>query len=76
MSNGVLDKNLAIPLYHQLQNILKAEIEAGRLSPDDRLPSEQEMAERFQVSKITVRQALTERRAARTDKLYRGDAPP
>jgi GntR family transcriptional regulator len=60
MSIGVLDKNLAIPLYHQLQNILKAEIEAGRLTPDERLPSEQELAERFQVSKITVRQALTE----------------
>lgn len=60
MSNGVLDKNLAIPLYHQLQNVLKAEIEAGRLVPEERLPSEQEIAERFQVSKITVRQALTE----------------
>jgi GntR family transcriptional regulator len=60
MSIGVLDKNLAIPLYHQLQNILKAEIETGRLRPDERLPSEQELAERFQVSKITVRQALTE----------------
>jgi GntR family transcriptional regulator len=60
MSIGVLDKNLAIPLYHQLQNILKAEIEAGRLAPDARLPSEQELATRFGVSKITVRQALTE----------------
>ena len=60
MSIGVLDKNLAIPLYHQLQNILKAEIETGRLRADERLPSEQELAERFQVSKITVRQALTE----------------
>jgi len=60
MSIGVLDKNLAIPLYHQLQNVLKAEIETGRLSPDERLPSEQELGERFRVSKITVRQALTE----------------
>jgi GntR family transcriptional regulator len=60
MSIRVLDKNLAIPLYHQLQNILKAEIEAGRLAPDERLPSEQELGERFRVSKITVRQALTE----------------
>src|ERR1035441_3477946 len=60
MSIGVLDKNLATPLYHQLQNVLKAEIEIGRWRPDERLPSEQELGERFQVSKITVRQALTE----------------
>lgn len=60
MSIGVLDKDLAIPLYHQLQNILKTEIETGRWLSDERLPSEQEIAERFHVSKITVRQALTE----------------
>jgi GntR family transcriptional regulator len=60
MSIGVLDKNLAIPLYHQLQNILKAEIETGHWRSDERLPSEQELGERFHVSKITVRQALTE----------------
>jgi GntR family transcriptional regulator len=60
MSIGALDRNLAVPLYHQLLNILKAEIETGRWLPDERLPSEQELGERFQVSKITVRQALTE----------------
>jgi GntR family transcriptional regulator len=60
MAGGVLDKDLAVPLYHQLQNVLKAEIEAGRWRPDDRLPSEHEIAERFGVSKITVRQALQE----------------
>jgi GntR family transcriptional regulator len=32
----------------------------GRWRPDERLPSEQELGERFQVSKITVRQALTD----------------
>src|ERR1039458_1295608 len=60
MSIGLLDKNLAVPLYHQLQNVLKAEIESGRWGPDERLPSEQEIAERFGVSKITVRQGLQE----------------
>jgi GntR family transcriptional regulator len=59
MSIGALDKDLAIPLYHQLQNVLKAEIDIGRWRPDERLPSEQELGERFRVSKITVRQALT-----------------
>src|ERR1039458_7809401 len=60
MSIGLLDKDLAVPLYHQLQNVLKAEIESARWRPDERLPSEQEIAERFHVSKITVRQALQE----------------
>src|SRR5271157_2546754 len=60
MSIGLLDKDLAVPLYHQLQNVLKAEIESGRWRSDERLPSEQEIAERFGVSKITVRQALQE----------------
>jgi GntR family transcriptional regulator len=60
MSIGLLDKDLAVPLYHQLQNVLKAEIESGRWRPDERLPSEQEVGERFHVSKITVRQALQE----------------
>jgi GntR family transcriptional regulator len=60
MSIGLLDKDLALPLYHQLQNVLKAEIECGRWRPDGRLPSEQEIGERFHVSKITVRQALQE----------------
>src|ERR1035441_10058499 len=58
MSIGLLDKDLAVPLYHQLQHVIKSEIESGRWRSDERLPSEQEIAERFRVSKITVRQAL------------------
>ena len=55
---GLLDKDLPTPLYHQLQSVLQAEIESGRWRWEERLPSEQEIAERFGVSKITVRQAL------------------
>jgi len=55
-----LDKNLPAPLYHQLQNLLKAEIESGKWLPDEQLPNETKLAERFGVSKITVRQALQE----------------
>jgi len=55
---GVLDKGLPAPLYHQLTCVLKAEIEAGRWQPDEQLPTETKIAERFGISKITVRQAL------------------
>ena len=53
-----LDKNLAVPLYHQLQRQLQAEIESGKWHADEQLPNEAKLAERFGVSKITVRQAL------------------
>jgi GntR family transcriptional regulator len=55
---GPLDKDLPVPLYHQLQCVLKAEIEAGKWQPDQQIPTETKIAERFGVSKITVRQAL------------------
>lgn len=57
---GVLDRDLPLPLYHQLQGVLKAEIESGKWRPDEQLPNEARLAERFEVSKITVRQALQE----------------
>ena len=55
---GALDKDLPVPLYHQLQSVLKAEIESRRWRADEQLPNEGKLAERFGVSKITVRQAL------------------
>jgi GntR family transcriptional regulator len=55
-----LDKNHPLPLYHQLQSILKAEIESRKWHADEQLPNETKIAERFGVSKITVRQALQE----------------
>ena len=55
---GPLDKDLPVPLYHQLQAVLKAEIESRKWRADEQLPNETKLAERFGVSKITVRQAL------------------
>jgi GntR family transcriptional regulator len=53
-----LDKDLPVPLYHQLQAVLKMEIQSRKWRPDEQLPNETKIAERFGVSKITVRQAL------------------
>ncbi|MPZ20271.1 MAG: UTRA domain-containing protein [Luteitalea sp.] len=55
-----VNRNAPIPLYHQLKTLVLKEIDAGRWKPDDQLPTEQELMARFQVSKITVRQALQE----------------
>ena len=49
-----------IPLYYQLKQNVRAEIERGVYGPGDRLPSETEMIQRYGVSRITVRQALSE----------------
>lgn len=57
---SILSRDLPFPLYHQLKTVLLREIEAGHWKPGDQLPTEDELVRRFQVSKITVRQALRE----------------
>jgi GntR family transcriptional regulator len=48
------------PLYIQLKDSLAAEIHAGSYRAHQRLPSERELSEDFNVSRMTVRQALLE----------------
>jgi GntR family transcriptional regulator len=55
-----LSRDLPVPLYHQVKTSLLSRIETGQWRPGDRLPSEDELADRYKVSKITVRQALRE----------------
>jgi len=47
-----------LPLYHQVQDILRRRIFLGNLKPGDQLPTEAELAEQFQISRTTVRLAL------------------
>jgi GntR family transcriptional regulator len=53
-----LDERSPVPLYHQLRELLLEKIESGEWKPGDRLPTEDELCEMFQISKTTVRQAL------------------
>lgn len=55
-----IDKNVPIPLYYQLKQMIKRNIEKGEFKPGDRLPTEQELCEMFGISRTPVRQALTE----------------
>lgn len=48
----------ALPLYRQLGQVLRQAIASDRIVKGTRLPSEHELAERFRISRITVRQAL------------------
>ncbi len=47
-----------VPLYYQLEHMLREKIAAGAYAPGDRLPTESELIEQYNVSRITVRQAL------------------
>jgi GntR family transcriptional regulator len=55
-----LDRASTTPLWSQLHGILRRRIEDGRLTPSDRLPSESELCTRFGVSRIVVRDALSQ----------------
>jgi GntR family transcriptional regulator len=46
------------PAHAQIEAALERAIDRGRLAPGDRLPSERELAERYDVSRMTLRQAL------------------
>ena len=53
-----LDPDSAQPLYQQLQRALRDAIQSGKLSPDDALPSERQLAAELGISRITVRKAI------------------
>jgi GntR family transcriptional regulator len=53
-----LDHGSTAPLYIQLKEHLRKQIEAGVYPSGARLPSERELAQAFQVSRMTARQAL------------------
>jgi GntR family transcriptional regulator len=53
-----LERTSFVPLYYQLQELLKEQIESGAWRPGDVLPSEPELARALGVSRAVVRQAL------------------
>ncbi|WP_042694494.1 GntR family transcriptional regulator [Azospirillum sp. B506] len=55
-----LSDALPLPLYLQLARHLRSLIVEGRLTDQDALPGERELAETFGVSRVTVRKALRE----------------
>lgn len=56
----ILNKQSPVPLYSQVKELLSAKIDGGELRPHDRLPSERELCEELGISRMTVRQALTD----------------
>lgn len=55
-----LEASQPAPLYAQLRDMIREAIEHGRLRPRETLPAEREISSRMNVSRITVRKAITE----------------
>lgn len=55
----MLDKQSAIPIYVQIEDYLKEQIAQGVYPVKSLIPSERELTDMFGVSRMTVRQSLT-----------------
>ncbi len=55
-----LNKQDILPLYKQLTDILRRDIEAGKFKKGEKIPTEIELSKLYNVSRITVRNALEE----------------
>jgi GntR family transcriptional regulator len=55
---GQLDRHSPVPLYYQLQELLKRDIDARHWQPGEVLPSESELESHLDVSRTVIRKAL------------------
>jgi len=55
-----LSKSSPLPVYYQLKEALRKQIESGDLKPHERLPSERELEKSYDISRMTARRALSE----------------
>jgi GntR family transcriptional regulator len=55
-----LDRNSSKPLYLQIYEALSDLLDSGTLKPGDQFPKELELAERYEVARITVRRAISD----------------
>jgi len=55
-----IEKKSSIPRYYQLKKILQSQIKRGKYKLGDKISSENELVEKYGISRPTVRQALNE----------------
>lgn len=53
-----LDDNSPIPLYYQLENIIKKRIEEGIYKVDEKISSERKLSEELDISRMTISKAI------------------
>ena len=54
----LLNSDIAIPLYQQLYDLLLDQIRSGVYPPGSKIPSEEELCKTYDLSRVTVRNAL------------------
>jgi len=57
---AAISSDLDKPLYIRIQEYLAERIFSGELPPDTKLPSERELSRELEISRMTVRRAITE----------------
>lgn len=53
-------RNSPLPRYYQLKEILRERIRSGEWKPGSLIPSERELSEKYGISRMTARQAITD----------------
>jgi GntR family transcriptional regulator len=56
----LINKYSNVPLYFQLKNLIIKKIENNEFHENSKIPSEQELCEKYDISRPTVRQAINE----------------
>jgi len=56
---NIIDKTSPLPLYVQVADWLESMIMRGRYQINSKLPSEGELAQKFQLNRNTIRQAIS-----------------
>lgn len=56
----VINKYSNVPLYSQLKYLIIKKIDSGEYKEESKIPSEQELCEQYDISRPTVRQAISE----------------
>ncbi|QKS70079.1 GntR family transcriptional regulator [Paenalkalicoccus suaedae] len=54
----MIDKQSPIPMYYQLEQLIREEISTGKRELGTAIPSERELSDKYGVSRMTVRQAV------------------
>lgn len=55
----MIKKDSPLPIYYQLEEAIKEQIEHGEFRQGEMIPSEREFSEKYGISRMTVRQAIT-----------------
>lgn len=59
MVDALIYRDAAVPLYAQLENIIRDKITRGEWTPGMMVPSERELCDTYNIARMTVRQALS-----------------